>query len=108
MDKVRTAYTGLLKEVRSAWPNAWIFVAAGPMLSDFYPPNNPKALTKMRTILQSMIKSFGDKRVRYFEFPLNIESDEDGTGCEWHPDADQDTKMAKELTLTIQSTLQWQ
>lgn len=103
----RAAYLEMLKQVRYNWPNAWIFLANGPMLSDYY-PTTFKALTTARAQLKQIIKTFGDKRVRYFEFPLNIASNEDATGCEWHPDIAQDTKMAKQLYLTILDTLGWE
>ena len=101
-----SAYLGMLKQVRAAWPNAWIFVSVGPLLSDYY-PTTFQALSTMRTTIHKIIKKFGDGRTRYFEFPVNIQSSYDATGCEWHPDLSQDANMAKLLRLTVQDTLGW-
>ena len=99
-------YTALIKRMRHAYPSAWIFLAVGPMLSDGY-PTTFKALTTMRQTINDIIKSLGDERVQYFEFPLNITTDSDTTGCEWHPDVDQDTGMATRLEVAIQKYLGW-
>lgn len=100
-------YIQLLKQVREAYPNAWIYCATGPMLSNYY-PTTFKALDTMRLSLKKIISTFGDKRTKFLEFPLNIASDEDATGCEWHPDVSQDAKMAKQTVLEIQQDLKWQ
>lgn len=100
-------YTRLVKSVRHAYPNAWIFLAVGPMLSDYY-PTSFKALTTMRQTVNDIIKALGDDRVQYFEFPLNITTNADATGCEWHPDVDQDTAMATRLEVAVQKYLGWQ
>lgn len=99
-------YVKLVKQVRKAYPHAWILLATGPMLSDYY-PKTFKALTTMRETLNKIIKELGDGRVQFFEFPLNITSDSDSTGCEWHPDIDQDTGMATRLEVALQKYLGW-
>lgn len=102
----KSRYLTLLKQVRKAFPSAWIFVATGPMLSDFY-PTTFKALSTMRTTLNDVVHSMGDGRVRFLEFPLNITSDSDPTGCEWHPNAAQDALMAGRLEGSIKEALGW-
>ena len=102
----RSRYEKLLHQVRAAYPNAWIYVATGPMLSDYY-PTTFKALSTMRTTLASIIAAAGDGRVKFFEFPLNITTDTDATGCEWHPDADQDTTMSARFQGSIKTDLAW-
>ena len=102
----KSRYLTMLKQVRKAFPSAWIFVATGPMLSDFY-PKTFKALSTMRTTLNDVIHSMGDGRVRFLEFPLNITTDTDPTGCEWHPNAAQDALMAGRLEGSIKEALGW-
>lgn len=99
-------YLRLVRQVRKAYPDAWIILATGPMLSDYY-PTTFKALTTMRETLNKIIGELGDSRVQFFEFPLNIASDSDTTGCEWHPDVDQDTGMAVRLEVALQKYLGW-
>lgn len=106
IDKFMANYIRLLKQVRKNYPSAWIFLATGPMLSDYY-PTTFKALTTMRETLNKIIAKAGDDRVKFFEFPLNITSDSDTTGCEWHPDVDQDSTMALHLEVAIQQYLGW-
>lgn len=104
--KFEARYIGLVKRIRQVYPNAWIILANGPLLSDYY-PRTFKALSTMRKSLNAIIDKVGDGRVQYFEFPLNIQSDSDTTGCEWHPDTEQDTAMATRLQVALQSYLGW-
>jgi lysophospholipase L1-like esterase len=106
LGKFKTNYIKLVKQVRKAYPNAWILLATGPMLSDFF-PTSFKALTTMRATLNQIIAQLNDDRVQFFEFPLNIASDADATGCEWHPDVDQDTGMATKLEVALQQYVGW-
>jgi lysophospholipase L1-like esterase len=99
-------YVGLVKKVRKAYPDAWIILAVGPMLSDYY-PKTFKALSKMRETINDVIAKLSDDRVQFFEFPLNINSDSDATGCEWHPDVDQDKLMATKFEAALQKYLGW-
>ncbi|MBE7190746.1 GDSL-type esterase/lipase family protein, partial [Jatrophihabitans endophyticus] len=59
----KARYLTILRGVRKAFPSAWIFVATGPMLSDYY-PTTFKALSTMRTTLADLIDTMGDHRVR--------------------------------------------
>ena len=102
-DTFKKRYLGLVKQVRKAYPNAWILLAVGPMLSDYY-PKNYHALTLMRENINSVLGEMGDGRIKYFEFPLNISSDLDETGCEWHPDVAQDTHALSDSSAFLRFT----
>jgi lysophospholipase L1-like esterase len=99
-------YEDLIKKIRGARPNAHIILSMGPMLSDFY-PTSYKAATSMRDDLHNIIDNLDDDRVHFEEFPLNIGSDLDPTGCEWHPDAQQDDAMAERMQGTISKVAGW-
>jgi len=104
--KFKANYIKLVKQVRKAYPSAWILLTTGPMLSDFFPVTF-KALTTMRQNINEIIGELNDDRVQFFEFPLNVASDVDATGCEWHPDVDQHTSMAVKLETALQQYLGW-
>jgi lysophospholipase L1-like esterase len=104
--RFKERYTQLVQKVRRARPNAHIILAMGPMLSDFY-PKSFKAATSMRDDLHQIIDTLDDDRIYFMEFPLNIASDLDPTGCEWHPSAPQDTVMAERTQGMINKVAGW-
>lgn len=98
------AYSGLLKQIRSDYPNAVIFCCLGPMLSDNY-PSGENQLSTARTDIQAAISSTGDAKIQYLEFPVlttNLQ------GCQYHPNAAAHKAMGAQLATAIQQALNWQ
>jgi lysophospholipase L1-like esterase len=91
------AYVAFLKTIRGHYPNAWIFLTLGPMTSD-------PMLTTMRTHLANVVAAAADARV----MTVNIDTqDATSTGCDYHPNVAEDTKMAQALVPTMRGKLGW-
>ena len=101
------AYVAFIAQVRERYPEAHIFCAVGPMLTDSYPPGM-QASTTVRAVLQETIKQrreAGDARVHYLDFG-SIRANE-GLGCDYHPTIATQKRMAETLTATLRETLGW-
>jgi hypothetical protein len=65
-------------------------------------------LTAARTHLQAVISTRsgeGDTRMSYLEFPTQLQVD--GYGCDWHPSAKTNAKMAVQLQAELKTRLGW-
>lgn len=100
------AYTALLSQIRAAYPDAFIYLATGPMLSDYY-PTVFKALSTMRTTLQGIVTARADAKMAFLEFPVTLSSNTATSGCEYHPDAAQHTAMANLLVNAVRTQMGW-
>ncbi len=101
------AYSDFVAEVRSRYPEAQIFCAVGPMLTDSYPPGK-QALTTVRAVVTDTVtkrREAGDARVHYLDFG-NMRANE-GLGCDYHPTIATQKRMAETLTATLRETLGW-
>jgi hypothetical protein len=49
--------------------------------------------------------SEGDERLSFLEFP--VQSQADGLGCDWHPNATTNAKMATLLVAELKARLGW-
>lgn len=99
------AYVRLLERVRKNYPDAHIFCAIPPMLSDA-PADTPR--TVLRDILGRVVGRFtgkGDARVYTMEF-LD-QGVRRGLGCDFHPNLTTHQLMADQLTGAIRSKLCW-
>jgi hypothetical protein len=91
------AYVAFLKTVRGHYPAAWIFLTIGPMTSD-------PMLTTMRTHLASVVSTFADPKVLTIDVPTQ---DATSTGCDYHPNVNEDQILADALAPAIRSKLGW-
>ncbi|KAF2764153.1 hypothetical protein EJ03DRAFT_321736 [Teratosphaeria nubilosa] len=96
------AYRRLVAQVREKYPNALIFCALGPLMSDTYPVGQ-KALSTARKYIRSVVKSSRDAKVFFIEFPMQ------GTevGCGYHPNVDTQAAMAAQLAKAIRAKTGW-
>jgi lysophospholipase L1-like esterase len=97
----QTAYLGFVRTLREKYPDTYFVLTIGPMLSG-------DALTAIRTRIQNVIKtraSEGDGKMSYLEFPTQLQSD--GLGCDWHPNATTNARMAAALVAELKTRLGW-
>jgi lysophospholipase L1-like esterase len=92
------AYKSFVGKIRSKYPNAWILLTNGSMLSG-------GDLTMVRGYLKNVVTAVNDPKVKSFE--IQPQDAEDGYGCDWHPSLATHRKMADQLTSVLKSTLGW-
>ncbi len=95
------AYHALLDEIRSVYPDAFIFCAIGPLLSG-------ADLTLARWYIGNVVDARvddGDERIKVLEFEQ--QSAEDGYGCDWHPSLKTHELMAETLADELRAELDW-
>jgi lysophospholipase L1-like esterase len=96
-----TAYLGFVRSLRQKYPDTFFVLTIGPMLDG-------DNLTAARGHIQNVIKtrgSEGDSKMSYLEFPTQTSAD--GYGCDWHPSAATNVKMATLLTAELKTRLGW-
>ncbi|HJX62367.1 MAG TPA: SGNH/GDSL hydrolase family protein [Polyangia bacterium] len=101
-----TAYKSFMTTIRSHYPDAWIFLTIGSMLSD-------PALSQVKTRLANVVAAFtakGDQKLATFDLGTqNMGADGSvPTGCDWHPNVADHQRMAGILQQQLSSKLGWQ
>lgn len=100
-----TAYLDFIAQVRTHYPDAWIFLTIGPMLT-------PVQLGQVNQRLASIVRARaqkGDTKLQTFDFgtqdlgPTGLIP----TGCDWHPNVAEHQRMAGILDAHIRATLGW-
>jgi hypothetical protein len=100
-----TAYEAFINQLRGYYPNAQIFCALSPMLSDL-------STGGLRTLAKNAISTAvnnirnTDPKVYYLEFP--DQGTENGLGCQFHPNATTHKIMAGILETAIREKTCWQ
>jgi len=101
----QTAYRDLIAFVRSKYPEAHIFCALSPLLSDAA-EGRPRETT--RKMIQNVVGAFNaanDIRVYSMEF---LEQDNrNGLGCSGHPNLVTHARLAEQLVGAIRTKLCW-
>ncbi len=92
-----TTYVSFIQNVRSHYPDAWIFATIGSMLDG-------SDLTTIRSRLANVVAAVSDPKVITFDMGTQ---DTSTTGCDWHPDVDEHKRMADILRDRIQTHLHW-
>lgn len=103
-----TAYHAFLQRLRKDAPQAAIYLAHGPMISDSY-PKGVQAATKSRQYIQRVVKESNDKgdaKVYFLEFPTQ-KVFEDGVGADWHPNVKTHRDMSARFLAAIKENLGW-
>jgi lysophospholipase L1-like esterase len=101
----RTAYLEFVRTLRKNYPNTFFVLSIGPMLSG-------TQLSAIRGHIQAVIKTLsdeGDKKMSYLEFPTQDcgSSPYPNCGCDWHPNAATNAKMADLLVAELKKQLSW-
>lgn len=96
-----TAYLDLVRNLRKKYADAFFVLSIGPMLDG-------ANLEGARKHLQAIIKTRageGDSKMSYLEYPPQAQAD--GYGCDWHPSAKTNAKMADLLVAELKKQLSW-
>jgi lysophospholipase L1-like esterase len=100
-----TAYLAFLDVVRRHYPNAWLFLTIGSMLSD---PSLGQAKRHLASVAKARTDA-GDSKVATFDLGTQ-DLGADGsipTGCDWHPNAADHQRMAGLLQAQLEQRLGW-
>jgi lysophospholipase L1-like esterase len=106
LNTLHDAYAAFLTTVRQARPDAHIFLALPPMMTDKFPLDN--ARSNFRSILKSIVSSFnakGDTKVYFIE--LVEMGTRYGLGCDYHPNLEVHRIMADQVAGAIRSKTCW-
>ena len=97
-----TSYQAFVDQIRLKHPDAHLFLAASPMLSE---PDHSKHAAYLNDII-SKAHAMGDTRVHFVAFePQDI--DVDGAGCDYHPNVVTQQKMSVILEATLRAEMGW-
>jgi hypothetical protein len=100
-DTFSAPYKAFLATLRAKYPNAWIYCALGPLL---YGSGLTNATSYINAIVADT-NAAGDKKVKLLDFGSQDTSK--GTGCDYHPNAVEQQRMADILTKELKTTLGW-
>lgn len=93
------AYKAFIRTIRQTAPDAYIFVASGPM------GTAPEWEAWAHTVVDDLHKA-GDLKVAYLAFPTQ-DVQKDGVGGDWHPNLITHAKMADLLVSEIGKAVGW-
>lgn len=96
-----TAYLKFVRDLRNAYPDAWIFPAVGPMLGG---AQATAAKGYLNTVISTR-KTEGDSKLSLLEFATQAAAD--GYGCDWHPSLTTNDKMSKVMIAAVKEKLGW-
>lgn len=97
----RNAYLDFVRNLRKKYPSTFFVLTIGPMLDG-------SNLTAIKGHIQAVIQTLGsegDSKMSFLEFPVQVEAD--GMGCDWHPSATTNAKMATLLVAELKTRLGW-
>ncbi|MEI7628158.1 MAG: SGNH/GDSL hydrolase family protein [Bacteroidota bacterium] len=94
-DKFIATYQQFIRKIRVYYPNAKIVCAAGPN------PGGDKWIL-FQKMIHSVVNSINLANIYYFEF-----SNFTPNGSDWHPNAIEHQKMAKEFTAYVKNLMKW-
>jgi lysophospholipase L1-like esterase len=102
------AYRDFIATLRAKSPDATIYCAQGPMLSDTW-PRERKVRSTARAYIERVVResnAAGDSKVHFIEFELQ-DIPKNGAGSAYHPNVKTNQIMAAKLTAAIQADLGW-
>ncbi len=101
------AYVRFLRRVREREPTAWIFVTTSPMLKAEPSPSGPGTVQELaRGRLDRVVArrtEEGDRRIELV--PLDGDATAQNRGCDSHPNADDNARIAVRLERAIRARL---
>lgn len=104
--KFRAAFNQFVGDVRAKRPNAHIFIAVPPMITDQFPIDNARAiLTNVVRGIAADFEAKGDKKVYAME--LVEQGTRYGLGCDYHPNKVVHDIMADQVAGAIRSKVCW-
>lgn len=95
------AYNAFLTTVRGKYPDAVIFCAVGSML---YSTGLTNATSYIKAIVAAR-NTAGDMKVKFLD--LGSQDSSKGTGCDWHPNATEQKRMADILSKELKAAVGW-
>jgi len=94
------AYERFVQQLRTVHPDAQLFCAVGPMLTD-------TALARLRNTAGTVVdalKVAGDTRIDVIEFPSQLPTE---LGCDYHPNTSKHRTMGEQLAAVFRTELGW-
>ncbi len=95
--------SAFLKKIREKYPEAHVFFALSPMLSN---TNGPEIRTRAGESLRKIVEGSGDPRAYYMQF-TEQRGARDGLGCDGHPSKRTHEIVAGQFVKAIQKKLCW-
>lgn len=92
-------YLGMLRSIRTRYPDAFILCTIGPLLSG---PDLTKAQSGIESAVQELTGA-GDAAV----FAYKMQAGNANPGCDWHPGLATHEAMAEELAAVLGAQLRW-
>jgi lysophospholipase L1-like esterase len=95
------AYESFVTNLRGHYPNAYIFVVIGPMLTG-------DSLTEAQTYLDQVVKArhdAGDPRIQ--QISVDPQDSANGLGCDYHPTVKTHSIMGKAFAAAMKGPLGW-
>lgn len=99
-EKFKPAYTAFVTSIREKYPDALILFALGSLM---YGTDRTNAEQYMNEIIDEL-GAAGDTKLKFLDLGSQ---DLTSTGCDWHPDVDDDARMAGILADELKSSLGW-
>ena len=97
------AMLSLVRTVRAKYPDAYIFLTIGPMISDSY-PSGINAYTNCTNYLKHVVTQSNDAKVSYFDLEQQTSTD---YGCDYHPNVGRQKIMGDAAAKVIKAKLSW-
>lgn len=93
-------YIDLIVKIRNRYPDSHIFAVGGPIMVD-------PAVPTIRSVVSQMREILGDEKVHFVPIENTLQLSAVDYGCDWHPNASGQRKIADQLTPVIAQTLGW-
>ena len=93
-------YTNLIFKVRERYPETHIFAVSGPLMVG-------PAEDTIRSVVTQMNEALDDQRVHYVPIENTLALTAVDFGCDWHPNASGQAKIAAQLVPAIAAVLGW-
>jgi carbohydrate esterase-like protein/GDSL-like lipase/acylhydrolase family protein len=100
-ENFKPAYSAFIATVRSKYPGALIVCAVGSLMSGTDRDNAVKYIKEILADLSTQ----GDAKLEFLD--LGSQDVNQGTGCDWHPSAAEDARMAGVLAADLKAKLGW-
>jgi lysophospholipase L1-like esterase len=104
-DAYASAGVSFVHQIRARYPEAWIFLTIGSMLSE----TELDLVKGAQAAVVSAVQAAGDSRVSSFDLGMQDLGDDGSvpTGCDWHPSAADHARMASILADQLRAKLGW-
>ena len=93
-------YTNLIFKVREKYPQAQLFAVAGPLMVG-------PAEDTIRSVVTQMNEVLNDDRVHFVLIENTLELSAVDFGCDWHPNASGQAKIAAQLAPAMAEVMGW-